>query len=722
MLLRRCFGVSAPAAGPSIVLELEDLHWADDASLDFLTYLTQVNRDVPMLILAMTRPGLLERGIVWMGDQSVHQRIDLAPLDKTGSRLLANELLKKLAEIPTGLRELITSSSEGNPFYMEELVKMLVDQGAIETGGPRSDRWTLRADKLLGTKVPPTLTGVLQARLDGLPPTEKLALQQASVIGAVFWDRALIALDARAEQALPALVRRELALPQPGAARGDDLREYAFRHHILHQVTYDTLLKRTRRELHEKVAEWLAGLTGLRASDFLGITADHYERAGDLANACEYHARAAEHARVRSAHDAALAHAERALTLLSSTDQSNRSASEDHPMLCLRWRLVDVCVQTLDLQGRRDDQQAKIDLLGTLADALNDDSRRAHVALRRSEIALSTGQWAACDRAAQQAIALAERVGDKALRLTATARRARSVAHLGAYQLAKSLALQGLADAREYGMQVNEAELLAALAAMVFFADDAINGLEFARQSLSLARDLGDRNGEANALGRIGNLWMNLGQLETARRDLEEGWRLRRAHGDRFGECSSLLNLSVLARWQGDDSRALSLACSGLDIAVAVKASLLEAIALICLGYAELALGRHAAAAQAFERAQQTSHPIRHDATAGLSRVALAKGDMAAAMQQVESLLAYCISGGTLEGTQSSRGIELSCYHALARAGDTRASEWLARAHANLQAKVATIPDAELRQSFLTKIPEHREIAAAWAAWQRSLA
>ena len=100
---------------------------------------------------------------------------------------------------------------------MEELVKMLIDQGAIETAG---EQWTLRPDKLLSTQVPPTLTGVLQARLDGLPQAERLALQQASVIGLVFWDQALAALDAQAAEALPALVRRELTLPRPDASAG----------------------------------------------------------------------------------------------------------------------------------------------------------------------------------------------------------------------------------------------------------------------------------------------------------------------------------------------------------------------------------------------------------------------------------------------------------------------------------------------------------------------
>ena len=96
--------------------------------------------------------------------------------------------------------------------------------------------------------MPPTLTGVLQARLDSLKPQEKQALQQAAVIGFVFWDQALAAIDARAPGALPGVVRRELVVRRPEASL-DGVREYAFHHHLLHQVTYGTVLKRLRRAL-----------------------------------------------------------------------------------------------------------------------------------------------------------------------------------------------------------------------------------------------------------------------------------------------------------------------------------------------------------------------------------------------------------------------------------------------------------------------------------------
>src|SRR6185436_2235737 len=161
-----------------------------------------VDRDVPMLLLTLTRPALFERRsppdhVAW---------VNLAPLDRHASHALADELLKRLPQIPAALRELVTAGADGNPFYMEELVKMLIDQGAIRIG----ESWSVDGDKLLSLKVPPTLTGVLQARLDGLTPQERRALQLASVIGLKFWDAALAHVEPQAAEQLPSLRRRDL--------------------------------------------------------------------------------------------------------------------------------------------------------------------------------------------------------------------------------------------------------------------------------------------------------------------------------------------------------------------------------------------------------------------------------------------------------------------------------------------------------------------------------
>jgi hypothetical protein len=226
----------AATGGAPLLLQLEDVHWADAESLDFIDHLADVGADIPLLVVALARPTLFERRPAPVTDRGAGERIDLAPLDDAVSNRLAGELLKKMADIPAALRERLTRSAEGNPFYMEELVKMLVDQGAIDTGGAEGAPWRLDATRLDTARLPTTLTGIVQARLDELGADERLALQQASVIGTVFWDRTLAALDPRAPRALASPVptrspetragrtarrRHGLRLPAPDRPAGD---------------------------------------------------------------------------------------------------------------------------------------------------------------------------------------------------------------------------------------------------------------------------------------------------------------------------------------------------------------------------------------------------------------------------------------------------------------------------------------------------------------------
>ena len=695
--------------GVPIILFLDDLHWADDASLDFLNYLAQVDRDVAMLVVSLTRPTLFERRTDWSSTEGIHQRIDLGPLGKTPSRELACELLKNLPEIPAALRELITGGADGNPFYMEELVKMLVDQGAITTG---VERWTLHPDKLLATQVPQTLTGVLQARLDSLKPAEKLALQQASVIGFVFWDQALAAIDVRATEALPGVTQCGLVIPHHEAGL-DGVREYAFKHQILHQVTYDTVLKRMRRECHAKAAAWLAALTGARASDLLGVTAEHFLKAGNNAKACEYFTRAAERAAARYAHEAAMGYVASALALMGE------DASSDDRLR--RWRLLDVRERTLDLQGQRALQQADIDAMQRLADALDGDAQRCEVGWRRSDFALRTGDFRTAESAARHALALAERAGNGVLRLRAQLRLVTAMYMLDDVEACKALTLDGLTAAQAQGLRDLEVSFLKVLGLVAIAQDDLVVWRDVDEQALKVTRELGDRRGEATSLVNHGFLLLTLGDHAQARRNLEEGLGLVRAVGNRAAEPYALVSLSVLARWQGDDTLALELAQSAVAIAHSVKDSGIEATALVRLGDAELALGRHAAATAAFERAHALDVAVGdpgYRAAAGMARVALARGDAAGALLRLERLLVHLAIDGTLVGTDQPQLIWLTCHQVLARAGDPRAAEVLASANATLQARAATINDATLRHSFLNNIPEHREMVAAWAAQQ----
>ena len=477
-----------------------------------------------------------------------HRRITFAQLDEGHSRELADELLQRLAEVPPALVELVARRAEGNPFYMEELVKMLIDRGAIAAAGAT---WTLDPQRWLQTEIPATLVGVLQARLDSLPERERQALQGASVIGHVFWDQTLAALDARAPAALPALQRRELALPRNDAAAADDVREFAFSHKILHDVTYDTVLKRRRRDLHARAADWLASHSGTRASEWLAAAAEHYARAGEPPQAAEFFARAAEHARSRHAHEAALAHAARALALLDGADTATPAPEQ----LTLRWRLLVVREFTFALLGRRDEQRPALDAMRQVADSLDDDRARALAARRRSQFGLRTGDFAMQEAAAREAMAFAARAGADESRLEAQRLLADALGSQGRFAEGQALARAGLDEARALGLRRVEGVFLNALSNMAGLQDDQVAGLQLDLQDLPIWRELGDKQGEIVALANVGADWLWFGRLDEARQHLEEALRLCRAIGARQLENGPLVDLALLALWQ-DDARA----------------------------------------------------------------------------------------------------------------------------------------------------------------------
>jgi tetratricopeptide (TPR) repeat protein len=696
-----------------VVLLLDDLHYCDDGSLDFLQYLCRVNRDVPMLVLCLTRPALFER----RGDASDagQHRIDLRPFEAGTSEQLADELLKMLGEVPATLRDMIANRAQGNPFYMEELVKMLIDEGAIRAG---AQHWSVVPDKLVTTRVPGTLTGVLQARLDGLRRAEKLALQQASVIGHVFWDQALAAIDAVAPQALATLSQRELTVAHQDTALAG-LREYAFKHQILHQVVYDTVLKPTRRVWHALAAAWLSGLRGARANDFLGATAEHYDKAGNREQACEFFTRAAEHARDRFAHEAALDYAKRALGLL---DDSTPPAALLDPTIdaSLRWRLLDLREHTHDLQGQRDAQQADLDALHAVADTLDDDCRRAETASRRGVFAMRIGDFAAQERFARQALEFAGRIDEPVLRLRAQRQLASALAYQGDIARGKAIAQEGLAAARGAGLRALEPAFLNTLSVIASMQDDQFERLVLLEEILPIDRELGNRRDVAINLSNLGAALLSLGQPALAQRPLEDALRMARAIGDRLSEPYTLAMLSELWILQGNLAQALSYAQAAVALGNDVQSAETQAIALCTLGSVEHQRGNHGEAAAAFERAHQLAASIgdalQYDALAGIARALLAQDRLTQATQLVEQLLSRMNTEGSLEGAGGPHLIELTCYQVLARAADSRAPEVLRRAHGQLQAKAAAISDPAMRRSFLSQVPEHREIVAAWQA------
>ncbi len=599
---------------------------------------------------------------------------------------------------------------------MEELIKMLIDEGAIRVA---ADRWSADPARLDATRVPQTLTGVLQARLDGLKPAEKLALQQASVIGHVFWDQALAAIDSAAPQTLPALAQRELAIPHPDTSL-DGIREFAFKHQILHHVVYDTVLKPMRRTCHALVAAWLAGLRGARTNDFLGAIAEHFDKAGDADQACEFFTRAAEHAKQRDAHEAALGYVARAFALLDAAPAGAAPGVPQHHAQ-LRWRLLDVRERIHDLRGERDEQRADIEALTQVAQALDDTARRATAASRNANFAMRLGDYATQAICARQALQLATQAGVPELRLRAQRQLASALGYLGDVAAGKALAEEGLASARAAGLRQLEPLYLNTLSVIASMQDDQLRRLELLQQLLPIDRELGNRRDEAVNLGNLGAALLSLGEVAQAQSAFGRG--AANCPCDRRPPQPTLYPVdAVRTRAHSRQRRAGTQSRAGGGRTRARRAQRRNR------GDRAVHLGQRRTRARpittprfaTFEEARQTALAIgdalQFDAWAGMARALLAQDQVAAALHIVEQLLIQMHTPQALEGAGGPRLIEWSCCQVLMRAGDARAAQVLAHSHTQLQAKAAAISNPAMRRSFLTQVAEHREIVAAWQA------
>ncbi len=694
-----------------VVLHLEDLHWADGESLDFLEQMVLANHDAPLLLLGLARASLFERLGRWPREAAVLHRIDLAPLDEAASQALAADLLQKLPAAPEALSTLLTRSAEGNPFYMEEVLRLLIDQGAVRPGEP----WTVDTERLRLTRVPPTLSAVIQARLDGLPAAERRALQQASIVGTVFWDRALASVDPQAEAQLPALTRRELALPRDQASL-EGLREYAFRHQLLHQVTYGTVLRRDRQAGHARVARWLADVSergGPRGGDLFGLAAAHFTEAGDAANAAEFHARAAEHASQRLAHERTLAHAEQALGSLDKAEGLTPRQRAD-----IRFRALHARERTLSTLGRREEELADIEAMEAIAAALDDPARHADVQLAHFTRAMRMSDWAAVEAAGRRLLAVAQASSNEAHRVAALRVMALARIRLGDPDTGEAMSLGALPDARRLGLTRLVSRLLVNLVVVAEWRGDRLKYLTLQAEALQASQDCGDRIGEAVGRQNLGFGWMNLGNLARARAELEPALALARANGDRVVEAWALNNLSRLALWEGDAPQALELARAALGLAVATHARVAEALALMRQGDSECMQRQWSAAEESLTRAlsltQELKTPFAQDVTEVLARVVLAQGRSEEALQLLQPLLAAVAAGGSFAGAAEPLKIELTCHRVLSACGDPRAEAWLERAHSRLMQQADTLDDPALRESFVKNIPAHRDIAALW--------
>ena len=456
---------------PAVML-LEDIHWADSESLALVGELITRLPGARLLVVALTRLDLADRHPEWLEDVHPFRRVDVDRLPAETTALLVREILQHAAHVPDELVDLIADRSDGNPFFIEELIKMLADRDVIRTDEATAG-WTIDVDRLGSMGVPATLTAVLQARLDNLAQPDRAVLQSASVVGRVFWDAAVEAIDRRsADHALHVVRAKELVFRRDHSTF-DDCNEFIFKHALLRDVTYETVLLADRQRLHSAAATWLSSRAGARMGEFLDTIAEHHRLGGEPALAAACFHRAARTALDRGLAAAARYGVERAIeqwTLVGAT------VPPDALVI-----LGDACRRLGDLDG------ADAALEGAIAQA-TDPAERSEALMRSSRVASERG-----DQMLERARLEAASEGADALDARTRARLAALMAwwehRYGDLDIGRQHGERALAIATAAGAANELHDAHTALGGIAVACDDLDAAEEHTRAALELARD-----------------------------------------------------------------------------------------------------------------------------------------------------------------------------------------------------------------------------------------
>jgi len=536
------------------VIFLEDIHWTDTGSLDFFDYLMNAKPDLPLLIIGLTRSTLFEQRPDWGRSPVQNLTLNLLPLSEEDSRRLVAEILQKVPEIPEVITDLVVKKAEGSPFYVEELIKVLIEGGVIVRG---QDQWSVEMERLSDLKVPATLTGLLQARLDSLNPNIRETLQQASVVGRVFWTDIVGHMRNpefnHAEAPTPITDRlgtlraKELIFPYEESASSEAL-EFIFKNTILHDVTYESVLLRLRPLYHAQAAEGLIGMGGERASEHAGRVGEHYERAGGWLKAADWYARAGRQAQSTYASDSAINYYQKALGFFR--EYGGPEQLQQQLEVCLRLGEV------LNWQARYSDAVEIYNLMLKTA-----EENGEVLAQSRALQSLATSLGYQGDHRASL---------DSAIRAEALARNADAP-----LELARAIWAQGSA---RYRLGESQA------------------ALSLGEQALAICAGLNNQNEMARCLNLLGAAHYVSGRYEKAERCWEDALGIFQGLGNRQQGMDLLSNLGVIADARGDYDAAFQRYDSALTIAREIGYKDGEIAFLTNRGGEQVALKNHEAA------------------------------------------------------------------------------------------------------------------------------
>jgi len=614
--------IELDAAQSPLVLVLDDLQWADDDTLAMIADLATNVSGSPMVILSAARPEMLVRSGGWGEGATDHTRIDLRNLEQDDAEVMFRNLLSRVRDIPEDTAQTAVEMTGGNPAFIEQLVRLFMDNGTIDTSGPV---WRLDPDKAADTELPISIEEAIEARIAALENEERDLLEKAAVFGNVFWVSAVIALS-RLEQPMPEHVPSPLELEW---GEGEDVRrrisdlvsiladrdyllpldgedssipgdvEIVFKHNLERELISRSTESGRLARYYLAAAQWLESKLSTLRDEQLEFLATLYERGGDQRRAARCYLQGGDRARARYSPEEARGLYEKGLAMLAAADAP-----------------------------------ARMDALHNLGDVLEQAGKTDDATQYFAEMLQLAWRYDNLNKAG-----------------AAYSRLARGQRRLGKYDAAMDYLrrAQGLFERSRDDRGI--ASTLDDMGRVHWLRGGYSQALDFHRQALTIRRALGDRRSIALSLANIGRVHHDSGNFKAAIAQFREALDLRRDIGDLVGIVQSLCDLGGVQSEDGNHDAALELLGEARALALEIGDKLALADVLSRTGEVKGAMGRGGEAVKDLSDAKALASGLGDRVALAvthqrLAQVQLALGNLEAADVEAHAAVAVAQAAG----------------------------------------------------------------------------
>jgi tetratricopeptide (TPR) repeat protein len=599
----------ADAERNPLIMALEDLQYATDQSLRLLSFLQRNLQDSPILFVLTWNPDELYAD-KFLGEIPFHESLELEPLTDEEVDAFVTQTLHKLEDLPQLMIDKIVESAHGNPLAVEEMMRLLISEGTIDT---RQEPWSVDHARIKKLKLPQTVDAAVKARIEALSEPERELLRMASCVGDVFWaDLAVCIWRLSADMngtASPHGWRKEVTVSRVMALlesleRKDIIRrredsllpgqeEFFFKHRLERRTIYNALVSHRKQRYHRLVAQWVENkIPGGKRGPLTEYIAQHYDHARSLEHAARRYIEAAEWARKRYSNRKAIELYTRGLAYLSDADVE------------LKVRAFHDLGSVHDHLGEFDQSLAYYRELHRYA-WLIDDRSKGGVALNK--------------------------IG-------------RAYRSLGEFDEALECLDEALEHFHHADDLVGIASTLDDIGKIHWIRGRYDDALRYYTSALSLRREVGDKRSIALSLNHIGSLHLQRGELRDAMIYFREALELRREVDDRQGLAESFNNLGILCMERADYPQARTLLEEALEIVREIGYRALEGIILNNLGETLSKMseqdGASAMLEEALEVAEESGEKrLIFDILRNMGQVALEQGNRRDALEHMDEAL-----------------------------------------------------------------------------------